>query len=57
MDKCVLLSSDGEAHIITSEILLSGGFSLSNISFGCVKETSQGDVSLTHPKHMFDIVI
>ena len=27
-------------------------FSLSNISFGRVKEMSQGDISLTHPKHM-----
>ena len=27
-------------------------FSLSNISFGRVKETSQGDVSFTHRKHM-----
>ena len=28
-------------------------FSLSNIYFGYVKETSYGDVSFTHPKHMF----
>ena len=27
-------------------------FYLSNISFGRVKETSQGDVSFTHPKYM-----
>ena len=25
---------------------------MSNISFGRVKDTSQGDVSFTHPKHM-----
>ena len=24
-----------------------------SICFGCVKETSQGDVSFTQPKHMF----
>ena len=24
------------------------------ICFVCVKETSQGNVSFTHPKHMFD---
>ena len=29
---------------------------LSNISFGCIKETSQGDVSFAHPKHMFNII-
>ena len=27
-------------------------FSLSDIKFGCVKETSQWDVSFTYPKHM-----
>ena len=27
-------------------------FSLSNICFVCVLETSQGDVSITYPKHM-----
>ena len=26
------------------------GFFLSKISFGCAKETSQGDVNFTHPK-------
>ena len=30
-------------------------FFLSNISFECIKETSQGDISFAHPKHMFDI--
>ena len=30
-------------------------FSLSNLCFGCVKETSQGDVSYTSPQHMFFI--
>ena len=24
---------------------------LSNILFGCIKETSKGDISFTHPKH------
>ena len=28
-------------------------FFLSNILFGLVIEMSQGDVSFTHPKHMF----
>ena len=27
-------------------------FSLSNISFGCIKETSQRDFSFTNPKHV-----
>ena len=31
-------------------------FFLSNISFGCIKETSQGDVSFAHGKHMFNII-
>ena len=26
---------------------------LSNISFGCVKKMSQGDIYFIHPKHMF----
>ena len=26
-------------------------FFLLNISFGCLKETSQGDISFRHPKH------
>ena len=32
-------------------------FFLSNISFGCVKETSQGDVSFMHPKHMLLLTV
>ena len=32
-------------------------FSLSNISFGQVKEMSQGDVSFTHPKHMLLLTV
>ena len=27
-------------------------FVLSNVIFGCVKEASQGDITLTHPKHV-----
>ena len=29
---------------------------LSNIDIGCIKETSQGDVSFAHPKHMCYII-
>ena len=32
-------------------------FFLSNISFGCVKGMSQGDVSFTHPKHMLLLTV
>ena len=32
-------------------------FFLSNISFGCIKETSQGGVCFVHSKHMFNIII
>ena len=28
-------------------------FPISNICFGCIKERSEGGVSLMHPKHMF----
>ena len=31
-------------------------FSPSNISFGRIKETSQGDVSFKHPKHMLHVL-
>ena len=29
-------------------------FPLSSICFVCIKEMSQGDISFTHTKHMFD---